>query len=100
VKHKDIIPIAVYKRSFDDTSDRLNGFGGQGESHSKDKNNRKPYVWLHPPRDAEISPNDELFVLCDKNPEDAEGMMKARGKSMGAGGQFMKDEEKKTLNDY
>jgi len=27
----------------------------------------KPYVWLHPPKDIELSPSDELFVLSDRN---------------------------------
>ena len=36
----------------------------------RDKKNNKPYVWLHPPKDEEISIHDSLFVLCDKNPRD------------------------------
>lgn len=29
------------------------------------RSNRKPYVWIHPPKDLELSVHDELFVLCD-----------------------------------
>jgi len=36
------------------------GSGGSGSS-------RKPFVWLHPPKNIELSPNDELFVLSDRN---------------------------------
>lgn len=34
------------------------------------RSGRKPYVWIHPPKDLELSVDDELFVLCEKNPQD------------------------------
>jgi len=66
VKHHNMIPIAVYKRHFEDQ-----GVPGGPEGHKEDKSSsRKPYVWLHPPKEVELSPHDELFVLADKNPKD------------------------------
>lgn len=44
---------------------------GQSSGENKEgKNNRKPYVWLHPPRNLELTHHDELFVLCENNPKD------------------------------
>ena len=34
------------------------------------RSQRKPYVWIHPPKDLELSAHDELFVLCDSTPND------------------------------
>jgi hypothetical protein len=108
VKNHNMIPIGVYKRHLDD-----NGFvvgSGQNESGSagggnsrEDRNNRKPYVWLHPPRDVELSIHDELFVLFDKHPKDnlsAGDGMKGGRMNMEGGGQIsgdklLKNEEKK-----
>lgn len=75
VNKHNIIPIAVYKRHIEDK----NIVPGQNET-KEDKNNSKPYVWFHPPRNLELTHHDELFVLCDKNPKDNAdyGSMKGR----------------------
>ena len=44
---------------------------GQNKGESREfRNNKKPYVWLHPPKFIELSIHDELFVLCDKDPKE------------------------------
>ena len=51
-----------------------------------DRNSKKPYVWLHPPKDTELSIHDELFVLCDRNPKEMHtnsDMGKSRGNDVG-----------------
>jgi hypothetical protein len=40
-----------------------NGMGGKSE----EKSQKKSYMWLHPPRNIELSIYDELFVLCEKS---------------------------------
>ena len=39
------------------------GMGSRGE----EKNQKKSYMWLHPPQNIELSVYDELFVLCERN---------------------------------
>jgi hypothetical protein len=65
-----MIPIAVYKRYFEDNPGTSGQFKGDGGSR-EDRNSKKPYVWLHPPKHIDLSNHDELFVLCDKNPKDS-----------------------------
>ena len=61
-----MIPIGVYKR----TTDELVLIPGESPSDGKDdRNSRKPYVWLSPPKSLKLSLHDELFVLCDINPK-------------------------------
>ena len=31
------------------------------------ESSRKPFMWLHPPKSIELSMNDNLYVLTDKN---------------------------------
>lgn len=69
VKFWNMIPIAIYKRHQDERS-----FNGQQENkaeafgnHGEEKTQRKQYVWLHPPKNIELSIYDELFVLCEKS---------------------------------
>lgn len=73
-----MIPIAVYKHHTEDIinyrnaggkynqKDAKDGMGGRGE----EKSQRKSYMWLHPPKLIELSIQDELFVLCEKNEKD------------------------------
>jgi hypothetical protein len=79
VKNHNMIPIAVYKRQ---TGEGNAANQGPGDGMNReDRNKKKPYVWLHPPKNTELSIHDELFVLCDKHPKDnmnAEGNMKGR----------------------
>eukprot|EP00347_Sterkiella_histriomuscorum_P011662 403371596 len=66
LKHFNMIVIGVYKRHFDDANSN-----GQNQGEPREfRNNKKPYVWLHPPKFAELSIHDELFVLCDKDPKE------------------------------
>jgi hypothetical protein len=69
---KQQIPIAVYKRHTEDLTivntiqqegKVDDGMGVRGE----EKNQKKSYMWLHPPKNIELSVFDELFVLCEKN---------------------------------
>lgn len=77
-KPNSMIPIAVYKKHTDDSSDTIIKVGEQdgktdgiGGSRPEERNQqRKSYVWLHPPRKIELSIYDELFVLCEKDEKD------------------------------
>ena len=67
------IPIAVYKRHTEDANPipQMNAEegkvdGGMG-GKSEEKSLKKSYMWLHPPRNIELSIYDELFVLCEKS---------------------------------
>jgi hypothetical protein len=40
------------------------------QREEQQRTRKKPYVWIHPPKDLELNVLDELFVLCDKNPQD------------------------------
>ena len=56
----------------------------QGENEAgrfqNSSNSNKPFVWLHPPKNIELSPNDELFVLSDRNLMDTINPDEANGK--------------------
>ena len=53
-----------------------------------------PFVWLHPPKNIELLPNDELFVLSDRN---LMGQDEAAGTRQGVDStKLLKNEEKKT----
>lgn len=60
--------IAIYKRPLDEAP--IPGSDDQPQGENRQKESKKPYVWLHPPKDLELSIHDELFVLCDKNPKE------------------------------
>lgn len=71
-----MVVIAVYKRQ-NESATQINQaeiFNEDQEANKKkeeqQKNSRKPYVWMHPPKDLELNVHDELFVLCDYNPND------------------------------
>lgn len=73
-----------------------NQAGSDGKGYSSSSPG-KPYVWIHPPKNIELSPNDELFVLSDRNlidsmsKEDHEG-----GRQSADNSKVVKNEEKKT----
>ena len=70
VKFHNMIPIGVYKRhdQYSSTNDNKNDdFGGQGD----EKNQKKQYVWLHPPKAIELSIFDMLFVLSEKSDKES-----------------------------
>jgi len=56
----------------------------------------KPYVWLHPPKNIELSPNDELFVLSDRNLMDWLKDDEVGGRTSVDSSKLIKNEEKKT----
>jgi hypothetical protein len=70
-------------------------------------------VWIHPPKDLELSVDDELFVLCEINPHDViEGGKGGEGNNakvrtnldlLGGGGsngnKLFKNEDKKLQKD-
>lgn len=89
-----MIPIAVYKRYIDDN---FNGIipNSNGNMDKEEKSNKKPYVWLHPPKMLELTIHDELFVLCDKNPNSNDSGSKARANNEVQGSKLLKNEEKK-----
>lgn len=69
-----MIPLGVYKRNIDESTviSDIQGIRPDGNStrNNAESGSRKPYVWLHPPRNIELSPHDELYVLSDKNLKD------------------------------
>lgn len=69
-----MIVIAVYKKHEQETNEEdgapvINNHTPTGREEQA-RSSRKPFVWIHPPKDLELSVTDELFVLCDKNPQD------------------------------
>ena len=56
----------------------------------------KPYVWLYPPKNIELSPNDELFVLSDRNLMDWLKDDDEAGRQLVDSSKLIKNEEKKT----
>ena len=99
VKNLNRVPVGVYKRHTDDGPASQGGpdqtpmgagglnatpgggrdFNNIGESKNAGAQDnythgsRKPYVWMHPPRNIELSVHDELFVLSDINPKAESG---------------------------
>ena len=75
-----------------------NGMGGKSE----EKSQKKSYMWLHPPRNIELSIYDELFVLCEKSEkENVQEQKKANNdaNSQSVGGKSNKTEGKKIQNE-
>jgi len=75
VTHKNMIPIAIYRRHTDDISagtsmnqqqDSKTNSTGIGVARGEEKTQKKSYVWLHPPKKIEVGLQDQLFVLCEK----------------------------------
>lgn len=62
-----MIPIGVYKRHQEDSSQQDDKNDDFGPGRNDEKNLKKQYVWLHPPKKIELSIFDELFVLSEKN---------------------------------
>ena len=67
VKFHGMIPIGVYKRHQEDASQQDDKNDDFGPARNDEKNLKKQYVWLHPPKKIELSIFDELFVLSEKN---------------------------------
>lgn len=55
-----------------------------------------PFVWLHPPKNIELLPNDELFVLSDRNLMDTFKDEAAGARQFVDSSKLLKNEEKKT----
>ena len=53
-------------------------------------------MWLHPPKNIELSPNDELFVLSDRDQMDSMKDNEAGGRQFVDSSKIIKNEEKKT----
>jgi len=109
-----MVVIAVYKREVESATqiNHAEIFNEDQEANKKkeeqQKNSRKPYVWIHPPKDLELNVYDELFVLCDYNPNDvihAKNSNQIRtsldllGGGLGSGNKLFKNEDKKILKD-
>jgi potassium large conductance calcium-activated channel subfamily M alpha protein 1 len=58
------VPIGVFRRHNDDEFAQ-----STGTEHQDNPGKSKPHVWLHPPKNLELSVHDELFILCEKNPK-------------------------------
>ena len=56
------VPIGIFRRDIDDYKQST------GTEHQESHGKLKPHVWMHPPKNLELSVYDELFVLCEKNP--------------------------------
>jgi len=56
----------------------------------------KPYVWLHPPKNIELSPHDELFVLSDRNFMDSFKEDEMESRQFVDSSKVITNEEKKT----
>ena len=67
-----MIPIGVYKRHQEDSSQQEDKNDDFGPGRNDDKNLKKQYVWLHPPKKIELSIFDELFVLSEKNEKESQ----------------------------
>ena len=64
-----------------------------GSNESNNEYCRKPFMWLHPPKNIELTIHDELFVLSDKN-QSVSGDDMARQYIDSS--KIIKNEEKKT----
>jgi hypothetical protein len=111
MKHYKMVVIAVYKRhNFDEEGHHdinMNNNANHETNKQKEEQvriSRKPYVWIHPPKDLELNAHDELFVLCDSDPRDlvngrnADTKMRTNLDLLGGGGgqgNKFKNEDKK-----
>ena len=125
LKHYNMIVLGVYKRhkkqdqsfgkglwndSKNAKSKPKNGNkqGGNAQSESENQNDKdgkgygssqpdsKPYVWIHPPKNIDLHPSDELFVLSDRNLIDSVKDDEIGGRQTADSSKGVKIEEKKT----
>ena len=58
--------------------------------------NGKQFVWLHPPKNIDLLPTDELFVLSDRSLMDSLKDAEGEGRQLIDSSKLVKTEEKKT----
>ena len=79
VTHKNMIPIAIYRRHGEENPGSSSGpaadgktdGAGIGVARGEEKTQKKSYVWLHPPKQIEVGLQDQLFVLCEKTEKES-----------------------------